>query len=69
MSTAHCPVCGARTAATSWTREPRETTYEEVNPTSRTFEPGLSADVKLACGCELHGTDGVRFLESLRGES
>lgn len=67
MTTAHCPICGIRTAVNSWTREPCETTYEQVNPTYRTFEPGPFADVVLACGCELHGVDGVRFLQSLSG--
>lgn len=68
---AQCPTCGETIHVTGWKREPRETTYDVPSWEGhgyRTFEPGPFADVTLSCGHEIHGVEGVRFLEAMSRE-
>lgn len=52
-----CPTCGERTYMKSWGREPKETTFADMEnvPQWRTFEPGPEATVLLGCGCAVVG--------------
>jgi hypothetical protein len=64
--TATCPTCSETVQVVEWTREPRETTFEQAGvPMWRTFVPGPFTDVILSCGHEVHGTAGVALIETL----
>lgn len=63
-----CPRCGARVTVTGWSSKPTETTDDVASAMHRTFEPGLSADVTLSCGHEVHGADGVSLLDRIQRE-
>lgn len=53
MRSGTCPTCGERTYVKSWSREPRETTFADMEnvPQWRTFEPGPESTILLGCGC------------------
>lgn len=67
MKVAPCPTCNELVSATEWTRNPEETTFTDIEniPSWRTFKPGPEADLKLTCGHEVHGKEGVEFLQVL----